>query len=101
MSYCQKCHHLTDSDSCSNCGNNKLSAVKETDLCFLIEKQMIWVEMLKERLNSAHIPYECIGNMGAAMAIKVGPYLENYQFYVPYADYQQAKRIIDEMFLEE
>ena len=56
---------------------------------------------LDEKLDNAEIPYECVGGMGAAMAIKAGPYLENYQFYVPYAYYPKAKNIIDEMFSQD
>lgn len=73
-----------------------MRVVTDEDYCFLIERQTIWSEIIKDALNQAEIPFECTRDMGAAMAIKAGPYLENYQFYVPYAYYQQAKKIIDE-----
>lgn len=101
MNYCEKCYHLNDQEECSCCGNKKLRGITDQDICFLIEKQTIWAEMLKEKLDNAEIPYECVGGMGAAMAIKAGPYLENYQFYVPYAYYPKAKNIIDEMFSQD
>lgn len=101
MNYCEKCHRLNEHEECSNCGNKKLRSVTDDDVCFLIEKPMIWAEMLKEKLDNAEIPFECVGGMGAAMAMKAGPYLENYQFYVPYTYYSKAKIIIDEMFSQD
>lgn len=101
MKYCQRCHYLSEDSPCSHCGNKKIQEAQENDLCFLVEKKMMWAEMLRGRLDNAQIPYDCVSEMGAGMSIKVGPYLENYQFFVPYKYYKDAKRITDEMFSEE
>lgn len=101
MKYCPQCYHLTEDNICHYCHFKKIRDVHDDDKCFLIERQLIWAEMLKERLEQEHIPYQCVGNMGTGMALKAGPYLENFTFYVPYKYYPLAKTIIDEMFLEQ
>lgn len=101
MNYCPQCYHLTEKKICDYCQSKKIRPVKDDDKCFLTEKQLIWAEMIKERLEQEHIPYQCMGNMGTGMAYKVGPYLENFTFYVPYSYYSSAKLIVDEMFIEE
>lgn len=100
MYYCERCHHLSKKEVCCYCHHQKLRIVRDDDLCFLIERQMIWAEMLKERFDKHHIFYECCVEKGAALALKVGPVLENYHFYVPYSQYCQAKEVVDEMFCQ-
>lgn len=101
MKYCPQCYHLTENEKCDYCQFEEVRDVHDDDKCFLIERQLIWAEMLKERLEKAHIPYQCNGEMGSGMALKVGPYLENFSFYVPYCYYSSAKTIIDSMFVEQ
>lgn len=98
MNYCPKCHHVFHDDKCPNCHNRKIRTVQEDDYCFLIEKQLIWVDMIKQRLNENDIIYQCIGDKGAALAIKAGPYLENFDFYVMYRDLPKARKVVKEMF---
>lgn len=100
MNYCQKCHHLTKSSKCKHCGSKELRAVSDEDYCFLIEREKIWIEVLKERLDSLAIPYECVGKVGVAMSIMAGPYLDNYKIYVPYCYFKQAKHVVDALFSE-
>lgn len=101
MKYCPRCYHLTNDNQCPYCHSKKIRNVNPDDQCFLIERQLIWAEMLKERLEQAHIPYQCSGQMGSGLALKAGPYLENFTFYVPYHYYSSAKQIIDDMFVEQ
>ncbi|MBM6841614.1 hypothetical protein H6A03_08715 [[Clostridium] spiroforme] len=101
MNYCPRCHHVFSNEQCPCCFNRKIRSVKDDDWCFLIEKQLIWTDMIKQRLTENQIDYRCQGDKGAALAIKAGPYLENFEFYVTYRDLQQARDVLKEMFLEE
>ena len=61
---------------------SSLREVHDDDYCFLITQSAIWCEAIKETLEQHHIVYECIQEMGSGLSLKVGPYLENYHFYV-------------------
>lgn len=98
MKYCNQCHHIFEDHICPYCQSKSVRDVQGDDYCFLIEKQYIWANMIKEYLDKANIPYICHQDMGSALALKVGPMLENYSFYVPYNHYTQAKNMVDEMF---
>lgn len=100
MFYCEDCRMLMSGDICLHCGK-KLREPNDDDPCFLIEKEEIWSEALKEILENHQIPYYVAGSMGAGMALRVGPMLETYQFYVPYSSYEQAKECINHMFNQE
>lgn len=100
MYYCQVCHQVYETEVCPVCGHH-LEFVKADDACFLIEKKEIWAEMLKEILENHHIPYYYESSMGAGVALKVGPMLESYQFYVPYSHYQLAQDCILQFFHEQ
>ncbi len=44
--YCEKCHSLIEGKKCPACGPKKVREPLDDDLCFLVEKEMIWGEML-------------------------------------------------------
>lgn len=73
MNYCPRCYHLTKEKTCHYCQSTKLRTVKNDDKCFLIERQLMWAETLKERLEQEHIPYQCTGHMGTGMTLKLVP----------------------------
>ncbi|MEG0593216.1 MAG: hypothetical protein RR512_07850 [Coprobacillus sp.] len=98
MYYCERCHALNETDNCINCHKKHLRLVSADDYCFLIEKEMIWSEMLKEVLDNHGIPYICESSNGAAMGLNMGVALEHYQIFVPYNCYQKARGITEEMF---
>lgn len=98
MNYCPKCYHVFSLHQCPNCHNRKIRAVRMDDECFLIEKQLIWIDMIKQRLKENQIDYKCLGDKGAGLAIKLGPYLESFQFYVFYRDFHKARGVVKEMF---
>lgn len=100
MYYCEKCHRLCEEDHCLNCNKKNLREVSDDDYCFLIEKEMIWCEMLKEILTNYDIPYIYESTNGAAMGLNLGVSMERYQVFTPYAHYEQAKQIMKHMFDE-
>ena len=93
MYYCQNCRMVYETEQCLECGE-KLRLVKDDDPCFLVFKQVPLADMIRETLESHHIPYFDEPVMGAGLALKVGPMLEKYRFYVPYSSYDEAKKLI-------
>lgn len=100
MLYCPKCSHITDdgADRCPHCRGKKLRPPKAEDECFLVEKEAIWGDMLRDVLTQNGIPCLSKGNLGAALAMSVGRYGESYRFYVPYAVYPAALDIVEALF---
>ena len=98
MLYCEKCHYLSKNETCSNCGDKKLRIVDDEDYYFLIEKEMIWAEMLKEILEKNNIDFISSPVLGAGITTKIGIASETYQFYVRYAQYKEAQKLIEMMF---
>ena len=96
--YCSRCNVLLDGDVCPHCGNKKTRAPLDEDLCFLTGQDVIWGEMLADVLKQNHIPFFQKSALGAGMAMKVGPYLDRYSFYVPYSYLRDAKDIVDFLF---
>lgn len=70
------------------------------DLCFLVEKEQPWSEMLADILEQHEIPFYKKGNMGAGLSIKVGPLFERFQFYVPETCLEKARSLAEELFAE-
>lgn len=100
MKYCEKCYHLTEKERCPYCKNKKLTSPRDTDYCFLIEKEMIFSEMLIETLNNNKIiaTYQTV--LGAGIAMNLGPTFERYKIFVPYANLSKSNEILNEMFPE-
>ena len=101
MYYCERCRSLNENDCCDICGKSHLKEVEPDDKCFLIEKEVMWAEMLIEVLENNQIPYTYTTSMGAGMALKVGPLFERYQIFVPYAYIEQARDCVRTLFKEE
>ena len=98
MLYCEKCHYLSKDEKCNNCGDKKLRMVHDEDYCFLIEKEMIWAEMLKEILEKNKIDFVSSPVLGAGITTRIGIASETYQFYVRYTQYKEAQELIEMMF---
>ena len=98
--YCEKCRILFgDSEAtCPICGNRKIRRPDPDDDCFLIEKEVLWGEMLADVLTQNNVPFYYRKALGAGVAAYVGPLLERYSFYVPYAHISDAQNIVDELF---
>ena len=100
MLYCEKCRRNTEEDRCPECGRKKLREIREDDPCFLIERDVIWSEVIEDMLKENGIPYLTRGRMGAGLAISVGPMFEKIRYYVPYACLEKAKELTDAVFAE-
>lgn len=96
--YCDRCHLVFDSKICPNCNTKHTREVTQEDYCFLIEKETLWAEMLKEVLENNEIDYAVSPNLGAGLSIKIGIYSEKYKFYVPFKYFNKAKQITQTMF---
>lgn len=96
--YCKKCMLICAGNECPNCGSKKLHDVKEKDFVFLITKDTIWSGTIEEILKKNSIPFFKKGILGAGVATKTGCAMENYQFFVPYDNYEKAKNCLT-MFL--
>lgn len=52
--YCERCSVVFEGHVCPQCGSKKVRAEVGADYCFLIEKEMIWGEMLAHTLNDTN-----------------------------------------------
>ena len=98
MLYCDNCFLAFEGDVCPKCGKKHLEPVSQDDLCFLTEKEQIWSGMLDDVLTQNDIFHVQKGVLGAAIAMRVGPALEKYRFYVPYGDLSRAEDIVTGLF---
>ena len=98
--YCENCRQIVEEPVCPFCGEKKVREPLPNDPCFLCEKQIVWGEMLEDALKEAGIPVLAKNRMGAGMAIKVGLMLERVRLYVPFARYEEAVKIADDLFAE-
>ena len=99
--YCERCDLLIPGDICPLCGSRRLRAPKEGDLCFLVEKEMIWSDLLSEVLRDNGIPFLKKGSMGAGLAMQAGFLTERYRFYVNYEHLSAAQALVETLFAEE
>lgn len=98
--YCEKCQALTPENEkgCLRCGENARRQPQPEDYCFLVEKEMMWGEMLADVLEQNEIPFEIKRALGAGLAVTLGPLSERYAFFVPYRCYDRAQQIVEELF---
>lgn len=100
MFYCENCMMLSQGDVCTACGRKELRTPEDGDFCFLVEKETIWSGMLADVLKQKNIPFTDKPILGAGLAMRTGPALERYRFYVPFSYISDAKDIVDELFGE-
>ncbi len=100
-SYCKTCKAAFEGSACPVCGSKKIRPAQADDLCFLAEKEQIWGEMLSDVLRQNEIPFLRKGMMGAGMALKAGPGMERYRFYVSFCDLAQARGAVEQLFGED
>ena len=98
MKYCAHCGGLTENDVCPSCGNRKLRPPEAGDLCFLVEKESLWSDMLADVLDQNGIPCMKKSSMGAGLAIRAGALFETFRFYVTYRDLERAQELVEELF---
>lgn len=58
--YCENCQALTPENEvcCLRCGEKTARQPRPEDYCFLVEKEMLWGEMLADVLEQENIPFE-------------------------------------------
>lgn len=98
LMYCEDCKTLFEGTKCPNCIGKRLREVTDKDDCFLIEKEMLWGEMLADLLRQHDIPFYYKSVLGAGIASSIGAYLDRYRFYVPHPHLAAAQEIVDEVF---
>ncbi len=96
--YCQRCKTAFYGEICPSCGSKKIRPAKADDVCFLTEKEQIWGEMLSDVLRQNEIPFLRQGTLGAGLAMKIGPGMERFRFYVSYCDLKQARGAVEQLF---
>lgn len=99
--YCKKCNIIFNDNICPKCKSKDIREVKPDDDCFLIEKEMVWGEMLSDLLKQNKIPFYFKNVLGAAITANIGPYSEYYRFFVPCSYLERAKNLTDELFNHE
>lgn len=95
--YCEHCRLLSESALCPACGR-RTRQPKADDECFLAEKQMIFGEMLADVLKQNDVPSYHTNVLGAGITTRVGRMMERYRFFVPFAYYDKARDLVDELF---
>ena len=96
--YCENCQLVYDGDRCPACGSKKGREPRETDSCFLCEKQILWGEVLEDALKQNGIPVVFRKRLGIGLALKVGPMMEWVKVYVPYARLEESRAIVETLF---
>lgn len=91
--YCTKCRMITEGPHCAFCGSDSLRAPVPGDLCYLTQKEPIWAQAMGDLLDEQGIFYETENLLGAALALSVGPLLEQVSFFVPYDALERAKEV--------
>lgn len=99
--YCPNCYVLLDSNHCPYCGTKKTREPYEDDYCYLTEKESVWSDTLADIFESNGIPYYRKNVLGAGLTSRLGIGFERTRFYVPYAQYADARALEQEFFSEE
>lgn len=96
--YCAKCQRIVATRTCRDCGSDWVREAGADDICYLVEKEQIWAEMLEEVLRQNGIPFLIRHTLGAGITMSVGAMLECHKIYVPFETLDQALAIVDELF---
>lgn len=96
--YCEKCRLLFEDPVCPKCRKSQGRQPVSDDLCFLIAKEPIWAELLKNVLQSSAIPYLTKSKLGIGMSMMAGTIMEQISFYVPYENLEAASDITAALF---
>lgn len=96
--YCENCRVVFEGTECPHCGNEKGRPPEADDDIFLVEKEVLYGEMLADVFKQKGIPHYFKPRLGAGMAMTVGLYQESYRFYVPYAHWADALEALEELF---
>lgn len=94
MYYCDKCHLVSETESCDCCSNTKLRDVREDDCCFLIECEEVFGKMFGEILQNEAI--DCVMEpVGNGVRSNFGLSLGKYKIFVPNRFYLRAQELLE------
>ena len=96
--YCENCQLILEGDVCPLCGSRRVREPAAEDVCFLIEKDQLFGDMLADVLKQEKIPFLQRGRLGAALAMRTGGLLESQRFFVRYDDLPRARAVTEELF---
>ncbi|MBQ8025788.1 MAG: hypothetical protein IJ259_05145 [Oscillospiraceae bacterium] len=96
--FCELCNLVFDGDTCPTCQNTEVRPPRPEDICFLVEKERMWGDLLADVLTRQHIPFLRKGTLGEGMALRSGPMLERFRFYVSYHSLPDAAVIVEALF---
>lgn len=97
---CPSCRLIVRGPRCPDCGSRWLEEPKDSDYCFLTERELLWAGMLEDCLKRNGIAYLTRNTMGAGLTSKIGAMMEMTRFYVPFGDFDRAKSLEEELFSE-
>ena len=101
MLYCEKCHRLTESEVCPNCGRARsLRPPQADDPVLLCTVRYVLATMIEPLLEEEKVPYSKLA-LGSSALLGGSTMLENYAFYVPYATYEGALELLTGIFAED
>ena len=98
MFYCPVCMQLREMERCPSCGRFPLYPPHPKDFCFLLEKEAMWAEMLREVLRDQGIPCVHQPVYGAGLIMNVGAAMERYRLFVPYEFLDEAQEMAKQLF---
>ena len=98
MLYCPGCKRLFEGEKCPACGKKHGRAPEGEDFCLVYSGGQIWADMASDVLEQNGIICMVQSSRGAAMAMLTGLLSDQYELYVPYASFDQAKEILDALF---
>ena len=99
--YCPQCRRLIDTSKCPYCRKWNVREPEAQDPCLVYAGSQIWADMAADVLGQQDIPCFTQSSRGAAIAMLTGLMSEEYEVYVPYAVYDQAKEIVEQLFSAE
>lgn len=96
--YCEVCMKLVDTEKCEDCGNTHLREVEAHDFVLLTGLDSLFAGVLEDVLKQHNIQYITRSKMGAGLTALVGNALDEISFYVPMELFDEANKIVDELF---
>ncbi len=92
--YCEQCFELVESAQCPDC-EASTRAVLDMDMVLLTTTNFSNVDMVAGMLKSFDIQVVVQSQYGHGFVMKAGPILESYRIFVPYAQYEKARELVD------
>lgn len=98
--YCERCLTLFDgpATACPSCGGKKLREAQNGDFCYLTEKNALWGPVLADVLRQNGIRFRQRSMLGAGLTSTIGVSMEQFKFYVPYEQIEEAREVLDSLF---